>query len=80
VAAIHTIREDMMKRERKEYRKPYGRGHYYELLRGGEGLYWRAASGLRVSLAAAEREGETENRDPSGEASPLEVWPAPTAG
>jgi acetylornithine deacetylase len=38
-----------MKRERKEYRKPYGRGDY-ELHRGGEGVYWQAGNGLEVRL------------------------------
>jgi hypothetical protein len=68
--------EDIMKRERVEYRKPYGRGDY-ELLRGGEGVYWQAGNGLEVRIAAAEhqRDLERERRDPLGEVVPLEVWP-----
>ena len=68
--------EDIMKRERVEYRKPYGRGDY-ELLRGGEGVYWVAGNGLEVRVAAAEhqRELEQERRAPLGEVVPLEVWP-----
>jgi hypothetical protein len=46
--------EDIMKRERKEYRRPYGRGHY-ELHRGGAGVYWQAGDGVVVRLAAPER-------------------------
>jgi hypothetical protein len=45
----------MMKRERKELRRPYGRGDY-ELHRGGRGVYWEAGHGLRVRLAAPDRE------------------------
>lgn len=63
-----------MKRERREHRKPYGRGDY-ELHRGGEGVYWQAASGLAVRLAAAEYPGEAERRSSLGEVSPLEVGP-----
>jgi hypothetical protein len=65
-----------MKRERVEYRKPYGRGDY-ELLRGGEGVYWQAGNGLEVRMAAAEhqREREQEGRHLLGEAAALEVWP-----
>jgi len=55
-----------MKRERKEYRKPYGRGDY-ELYRGEQGVYWQAGHGVVVRLAASDREPEigrsgTENR------------------
>ena len=66
-----------MKRERREHRKPYGRGDY-ELPRGGEGVYWQAASGLEVRLAAAEHRGNTEQHCSLGEASPLEVGPFAT--
>lgn len=61
-----------MKRERREHRKPYGRGDY-ELHRGGEGVYWQAASGLEVRLAAAEHPRERSSS--LGEVSPLEVGP-----
>jgi hypothetical protein len=50
-----TADEDIMKRERKEYRKPYGRGDY-ELHRGGGGVYWQADHGVQVRLAAADRD------------------------
>ena len=62
-----------MKRERMEYRKPYGRGDY-ELHRGGEGVYWQAGHGLLVRMAAAERTRESETDCPLGEAVPLEAW------
>ena len=62
-----------MRRERKEYRKPYGRGDY-ELHRGHQGVYWQAGSGVQVRLAAAERGRQMEDRIP-GEASSLEVAP-----
>ena len=52
-----------MKRERVEYRKPYGRGDY-ELLRGGEGVYWQAGNGLEVRIAAADH--ATEERQKTG--------------
>ena len=48
-----------MKRERKEYRKPYGRGDY-ELLRRRDGLYWQGHQGLVLRLAGPEWESETE--------------------
>ena len=62
-----------MKRERMEYRKPYGRGDY-ELHRGHEGIYWQAGNGVLVRLAAAERHPErhTECRVSPGEAFDLE--------
>lgn len=63
-----------MKRERREHRKPYGRGDY-ELHRGGEGVYWQAASGLEVRLAAAEYPRNVETYCSLGEASPLEAGP-----
>jgi hypothetical protein len=63
-----------MKRERMEYRKPYGRGDY-ELHRGGEGVYWQAGHGVLVRMAAAEHPRDTERSNPLGEVSPLEVWP-----
>jgi hypothetical protein len=75
----HAIeREDIMKRERMEYRKPYGRGDY-ELVRGGEGVYWQAGSGLMVRMAAADHSRENahggqEREFAQGEALPLEVW------
>lgn len=47
-----------MKRERMEYRKPYGRGDY-DLHRGERGVYWEAGHGLVVRLAAPERERHT---------------------
>ena len=62
-----------MKRERKEYRKPYGRGDY-ELHRGGEGVYWQAANGLSVRVAAAEHQREHVQERPLGEVLPLEDW------
>jgi len=62
-----------MKRERKEYRQPYGRGHY-ELVRGGEGVYWQADSGLSVHVAAAEHPREMKSECPVGEVVPLEDW------
>jgi hypothetical protein len=43
-----------MKRERMEYRTPYGRGDY-ELHRGGEGVYWRAGHGLTVDCMRLKR-------------------------
>lgn len=64
-----------MKRERIEYRQPYGRGDY-ELLRGQEGVYWQAGNGLQVRLAAADRERDPDTRARAGEAVPLEVRPA----
>ena len=51
-----------MKRERKEYRQPYGRGDY-DLHRGERGVYWQAMHGLVVQLAAPERETPTHSRD-----------------
>ena len=68
-----------MKRERREHRKPYGRGDY-ELHRGGEGVYWQAANGLEVRLAAAEYPAGAEHRCSLGEVSPLEVGPAVRSG
>lgn len=62
-----------MKRERMEYRKPYGRGDY-ELHRGGEGVYWQAGHGVLVRMAAAERKREIETGCPLGEDVPLEAW------
>ena len=67
-----------MKRERMEYRKPYGRGDY-ELHRGGEGVYWQAGNGLMVRMAAAEHQRETERHFSLGEAVPLEEWPVELA-
>jgi hypothetical protein len=67
-----------MKRERREHRKPYGRGDY-ELHRGGEGVYWQAASGLEVRLAAAEYPRDSESCCSLGEASSLEVGPTVAA-
>ena len=61
-----------MKRERKEYRAPYGRGDY-DLHRGERGVYWQAMHGLVVRLAAPEREAETQDR--SGENVHLEDCP-----
>jgi hypothetical protein len=71
-------REDIMKRERIEYRKPYGRGDY-ELHRGGEGVYWRAGNGLSVRIAAAEHVTEDARAAhagdlSAGEAASLEGW------
>ena len=68
-----------MKRERIEYRKPYGRGDY-ELHRGGEGVYWQAGNGVLVRLAAAELPagGARDQRSSElslGEVSALEAWP-----
>jgi hypothetical protein len=63
-----------MKRERREHRKPYGRGDY-ELHRGGGGVYWQAANGLEVRLAAAELHLEPERPDRLGEVCALEVGP-----
>ena len=69
-----------MKRERKEYRKPYGRGDY-ELLRGRDGLYWEGHHGLLLRLAAPEwdMESEIDNRQPEGGLS-SEVQPTLFAG
>ena len=67
-----------MKRERREHRKPYGRGDY-ELHRGGEGVYWQAANGLEVRLAAAEHPREMEHSSSLGEVTSLEVGPFDTA-
>lgn len=61
-----------MKRTRLDFRKPYGRGDY-ELLRGSEGVYWRAGHGLVVRLASAEHEPDVQERTLSGEASRLET-------
>jgi hypothetical protein len=55
VAGVAPTSEDIMKRERKEFRKPYGRGDY-ELHRGGRGVYWEAGHGLTVRLAAPDGE------------------------
>ena len=47
-----------MRRERNELARPHG-GREYELVRAGpEGVYWRAADGVEVRVAAAERERE----------------------
>ena len=63
-----------MKRERKEYREPYGRGHY-ELVRGEQGVYWQACSGgLLVRVAAAEQPGESNSEFSLGGVVPLEEW------
>jgi hypothetical protein len=44
----------------EELQRPHRRDHY-ELIRGGrEGLYWQAADGLIVRLAAAEAVREAE--------------------
>jgi len=67
-----------MKRERRDHRKPYGRGDY-ELHRGGEGVYWQAANGLEVRLAAAEHPRDTEHSCSLGEAASLEVGPGSLA-
>jgi hypothetical protein len=69
-----------MKRERKEYRKPYGRGDY-ELLRRGDGLYWQGHHGLVLRLAAREwgTEMEIDCRQPEDGLS-SEVRPALFAG
>jgi len=68
-----------MKRERKEFRKPYGRGDY-ELLRRDNGLYWQGHQGLVLRLAAPERELESEiaGRTEGGLSS--EVGPTLAAG
>ena len=51
-----------MRRARNEPARPQG-GREYELVRAGpEGVYWRAADGVEVRLAAAERERDTERR------------------
>ena len=68
-----TGKDTDLKRERTEYRKPYGRGDY-ELHRGGEGVYWQAGHGLTVRVAAAEHQRETDPRCPLGEVMPLEDW------
>ena len=48
-----------MRRQRNEPARPYG-GREYELIRAGpEGICWRAADGLEIRLAAAERERDT---------------------
>ena len=45
-----------MSRERDEPARPY-RGLDYHLVRAGSaGTYWRAAGGMEIRLAAAERE------------------------
>jgi hypothetical protein len=45
-----------MRRERNEPARPHG-GRVYELIRAGpDGSCWRAADGVEVRLAAAERE------------------------
>ena len=69
-----------MKRERKEYRKPYGRGDY-ELLRRRDGLYWQGHHGLVLRLAAPEwdTESEIDNRRQEGGLS-SEVGPTLCAG
>lgn len=69
------IREDIMKRKRLDYRKPYGRGDY-ELVRGAEGVYWQAGHGVQVRLASAEREQDTQSWGLPGEALPLEAGPS----
>ena len=69
-----------MKRERKEYRKPYGRGDY-ELLRRGNGLYWQGHHGLILRLAAREWDTQMESEIRStGDPSSSEVRPALFAG
>jgi len=69
-----------MKRERMEYRKPYGRGDY-KLHRGGEGVYWAAGNGVLVRMAAAEHPAEDSREWKAreslpGEVLPWEGWPA----
>jgi hypothetical protein len=68
-----------MKRERMEYREPYGRGDY-ELHRGGEGVYWHAGNGLSVRMAAAEHPAGESREWKARESLPGEVvswegWP-----
>jgi hypothetical protein len=47
-----------MRRARSEPARPYG-GREYELMRAGpEGIYWRAAEGVEVRVAAAERQSD----------------------
>jgi hypothetical protein len=49
-----------MRRERNEPARPYG-GRAYELIRAGpDGSCWRAADGVEVRLAAAERERDLD--------------------
>ncbi len=51
-----------MRRVRNEPAPPHG-GRECELIRAGHGgMYWRAADGLEVRLAAAEREKDTAKR------------------
>ena len=51
-----------MRRERNEPARPYG-GRVYELIRAGpDGSCWRAADGVEVRVAAAERERDTARR------------------
>lgn len=69
-----------MKRERKEHRKPYGRGDY-ELLRRGNGLYWQGHHGLILRLAAPEWDTEMDSDGRQQEESlSSEVRPALFAG
>ena len=69
-----------MKRERKEYRKPYGRGDY-ELLRRRDGLYWQGHQGLVLRLAAPEWDSETQiDSRQSEDGLSSEVRPALFAG
>jgi hypothetical protein len=68
-----------MRRERKEYRKPYGRGDY-ELLRRRDGLYWQGHHGLVLRLAAPEWEMETEIDRHREDGLSSEVGPALFAG
>jgi hypothetical protein len=68
-----------MKRERMEFRRPYGRGDY-ALHRGNAGVYWRTDHGVLVHMAAADREAEAcIATSPGGKPSP-EVGPARRCG
>ncbi len=53
-----------MRRAGNEPARPYG-GHEYELVRAGpQGVYWRAAHGVLVRVAAAEAERRTASDEP----------------
>ena len=54
-----------MRRERFEPARPYGGRNYYLVRAGCEGTYWRAAEGMEIRLAAAEREHGVESEHPA---------------
>jgi len=69
-----------MKHPQELVRRPYHGGGDFALRRGGQGIYWQAAHGVVVRVAAAEHGRDSHLRSRPGEASPLEDWRGATAG